>query len=134
MLVKLTEDLKTGVEEMDKDHQMLVDYLNEVYALLREGKKEQAIRIFKEELLHYVNWHLTREEKFMEAIGYPELEAHKKTHEMFRKVIYDLSSRLENGDAEAFREALAIAWGWLMTHIGKTDKKYGEYAKEKGLI
>ncbi len=33
MVLELTEDLKTGVEEMDKDHQMLVDYLNEVYAL-----------------------------------------------------------------------------------------------------
>ncbi len=134
MLVELTEDLKTGVEEMDKDHQMLVDYLNEVCALLREGKKEQAIRIFKEELLHYVNWHLTREEKFMEAIGYPEFERHKKAHEMFRKVILDLLPKVESGDVEAFREALSLAWGWLAGHIGKVDKKYGEYAKEKGLI
>ncbi len=134
MLVKLTEDLKTGVEEMDKDHQMLVDYLNEVYALLRDGKRQEAMKVFKDALLQFVEVHLAREEKFMEAIGYPELEAHKKLHEIFRKVLYDLLPEVEKGDAEAFREALAIAWGWLMTHIGKTDKKYGEYAKEKGLI
>ncbi|WPM31843.1 bacteriohemerythrin [Hydrogenobacter sp. T-2] len=134
MVLELTEDLKTGVEEMDKDHQMLVDYLNEVYTLLKEGKKEQAIRIFKEELLHYVNWHLTREEKFMEAIGYPEFERHKKAHDMFKKVILDLLPKVGSGDVEAFRESLALSWGWLAGHIGKVDKKYGEYAREKGLI
>jgi hemerythrin len=29
---------------------------------------------------------------------------------------------------------LALAWGWLYNHIAKTDKKFGIYAKEKGLI
>ncbi|WP_340695348.1 hemerythrin domain-containing protein [Hydrogenobacter thermophilus] len=84
--------------------------------------------------MHYVEYHLTREEKFMETIGYPELERHKKAHENFRKVVFDLVHHIEEGELHAFKEALAMAWGWLVGHIGKVDKKYGEYAKEKGFI
>ncbi|WP_340695349.1 hypothetical protein [Hydrogenobacter thermophilus] len=46
-LIKLTEDLLTGVPEMDEDHQMLVDMLNETYSLIAEGKREEAKNILK---------------------------------------------------------------------------------------
>lgn len=134
MILELTEDLKTGVEEMDKDHQRLVELLNKVYELLKEGKSSEAEEFFSKELVAWVEYHLAREEKFMQAIGYPEFERHKKAHENFRKVILDLLPHVEKGNHHAFRESLALAWGWLAGHIGKVDKKYGEYAKEKGLI
>ncbi len=70
----------------------------------------------------------------MEKIGYPELDNHRKVHDMFRREVYNLASYIEKGDSKAFREALSYALGWLYTHIAKTDKKYGIYAKEKGLI
>ncbi len=38
MILELTEDLKTGVEEMDRDHQRLVELLNKAYEILKEGK------------------------------------------------------------------------------------------------
>ncbi len=134
MILELTEDLKTGVEEMDKDHQRLVELLNKIYELLKEGKSSEAKEFFSKELVAWVEYHLAREEKFMQAIGYPEFERHKKAHENFRKVILDLLPHVEKGNHHAFRESLALAWGWLAGHIGKVDKKYGEYAKEKGLI
>ncbi|MEZ0337630.1 MAG: bacteriohemerythrin [Aquificaceae bacterium] len=133
-LIQLTEDLLTGVEEMDKDHAELVSMLNHTYQLLYEGKKQEAEKFFQEKILWYVDYHLTREEKFMESIGYPERERHRKAHENFRRVITDLAKHIETGNPNAFKEALALAWGWLAGHIGKVDKRYGEYAREKGLI
>jgi hemerythrin len=77
---------------------------------------------------------MSEEEKFMGKIGYPELDHHRKVHDMFRREIYNLAPYMEKGDPKAFREALSYVWGWLYNHIAKTDKKYGIYAKEKGLI
>uniref|UniRef100_A0A7C5SVM1 Bacteriohemerythrin n=1 Tax=Thermocrinis ruber TaxID=75906 RepID=A0A7C5SVM1_9AQUI len=133
-MIEFDDNLITHVEEMDKQHMRLVALLNNTYELLKEGKKEEAFEFFKRELLSYIEYHLSEEEKFMEKIGYPELDHHRKVHDMFRRVIYDLAPQIEKGDPKAFREALSYAWSWLCNHIAKTDKKYGTYAKEKGLI
>jgi hemerythrin len=133
-MIEFDDNLLTHVEEMDKQHMRLVALLNNVYELLKEGKKEEAFELFKRELLSYVEYHLSEEEKFMEKIGYPGLDDHRKVHDMFRREVYNLAPHIEKGDPKAFRGALSYAWGWLYTHIAKTDKKYGIYAKEKGLI
>ena len=133
-MIEFDDNLLTHVEEMDKQHVRLVELLNNVYELLKEGKREEAFEFFERELLSYVEYHLSEEEKFMEKIGYPELDKHRKVHDMFRREVYNLASYMEEGDPKAFREALSYALGWLYNHIAKTDKKYGIYAKEKGLI
>ncbi len=133
-MIEFADDLITHVEEMDQQHMRLVELLNNTYELLKEGRKEEAMKLFKDELLAYTEYHLSEEEKFMEKIGYPELESHKKVHEIFRREIQNLAPYVEKGDPKAFREALSYAWGWLYNHIARTDKKYGIYAKEKGLI
>ena len=134
VLIEFDGYLLTHVEEMDKQHMRLVALLNNVYEFLKEGKKEEGLELFKKELLCYVDHYLSEEEKFMEEIGYPELDQHKKAHDIFRREIYNLIPYVKNGDPKAFRRALSYAWGWLYTHIAKTDKKYGIYAKEMGLI
>ncbi len=134
VLIEFDDTLLTHVEEMDKQHMKLVALLNSVYEFLKEGKKEEALELFEKELLRYVDHHLSEEEKFMEEIGYPELDKHKKVHDIFRREIYNLIPYVKSGDLKAFRQALSYAWGWLYTHIAKTDKKYGIYAKERGLI
>jgi len=133
-MIEFDDNLLTHVEEMDKQHMRLVALLNNVYGLLKEGKKEEAFELLKRELMSYVEYHLSEEEKFMEKIGYPELNHYRKVHDMFRREIYNLASYIEKGDTKAFRETLSYALGWLYNHIAKTDKKYGIYAKEKGLI
>lgn len=70
----------------------------------------------------------------MEKINYPELEQHKKIHEIFRKIVTDLIPAIKSGDHKAYSQAIALSWGWLYNHIAKTDKKYGIYAKENGYI
>jgi hemerythrin len=133
-IIEFDDSFLTHVKEMDKQHIRLVALLNNVYELLKEGKREEALELFKREILSYVEYHLSEEEKFMEKIGYPELDQHRKVHDMFRREIYNLAPYIEEGDQKAFKEALSYAWGWLYNHITKTDKKYAIYAKEKGLI
>jgi hemerythrin len=132
-MIEFDGNLLTHVKEMDEQHMKLVELLNSTYKLLKEGKKEEALELFEKEILSYVEHHLSEEEKFMEKIGYPELDQHRKVHKLFRREIYNLAPLIENGDPKAFRQALSLAWAWLYNHIAKTDKKYGIYAKEKGI-
>ncbi|MGC8941776.1 MAG: bacteriohemerythrin [Sulfurihydrogenibium sp.] len=133
-MIEVKEDIFIGIEDMDEQHLKLLELLNKVMNLLHEGKKEEAMHLFDREILDYTEKHLADEEKFMESIEYPDLENHKKIHELFRREVQNLAPYIEQGDPKAFREALALAWGWLYNHITKTDRKYAIYARERCLI
>lgn len=45
-IIELTSDLLTGVEEMDKEHKVLVDMLNSIAELLKDGKRQEAEKVF----------------------------------------------------------------------------------------
>jgi hemerythrin len=81
-------------------------------------------------VVRYTEKHLKHEEEVMEKFGYPDLEKHKKTHEVFRKVIAEDIKNLD--DPKVFASEAALAMSWVISHVKKTDKKYVDYFKEKG--
>ncbi|WP_457642173.1 bacteriohemerythrin [Persephonella sp.] len=131
ILIEWNEELELGIPEIDKQHKKLVDMLNEFYTEMEEGHKKEAAEYFLKELEEYLTYHLDYEEKFMEEIGFPDLENHKKTHEMFKALYLEVKERYLNGDEKALRELIAFAFSWLFSHIMKTDKKYARYLQER---
>ncbi|MEJ7554056.1 MAG: bacteriohemerythrin [Aquificaceae bacterium] len=123
--MELTPDLYTGVKDMDDQHQGIVDRINTLANLLSADKLQEAINFYKNELLPFVVWHLQEEEKFMQEIGYPDFEEHQRHH----KWVIDLFTKLgeEMQDKKQARQALAILTGWLYGHVGRVDKRYGEF-------
>ncbi len=120
-------EFRLGIEAVDHEHVRLIDLLNEVHALLSEGKRGEARRVFGETLADYITVHFANEEKFMESIAFPKLEDHRKIHENFKRSFQALKPQIEQADDEAFRKALSDAFSWIITHIGKTDRKYAAH-------
>ncbi|WP_456403125.1 bacteriohemerythrin [Persephonella sp.] len=131
LLIEWNKELELGIPEIDEQHKKLVDMLNSFYTELEQGHKREAAEHFLKELEDYLIYHLEFEEKFMEEIGFPDLENHKRTHEMFKKLYLEEKERYLKGDEKAIREIIAFAFSWLFSHIMKTDKKYAKYLKEK---
>ena len=123
-------EFKLGIDTVDNEHIKLVEMLNAVHALIREGKKDEARTYFNETLAAYVVEHFANEEAFMERIGYPELETHKQVHENFKKSFSELKPKIESFDDRAFRAAISDTFTWIISHIGKTDRKYAKYYEE----
>jgi len=126
-LFNFDDEFRLGIDVIDNEHIKLVDMLNQVHALLSEGKREEARRYFNETLSAYVEEHFSNEEKFMESIGFPFVEDHHKVHENFKQSFRELQPRIESADDAAFRRALNDAFTWIIVHIGKTDKKYAAF-------
>ena len=126
-LVEWSEDLATGVKEMDLQHRRLINMINRVYDMLNEGQKEEAREFFIKEITSYVEEHFRDEEEFMRSINYPDLEKHKLAHDNFKKVMGSSISKIKEGDWREFRSAIALCWSWLYSHILKFDKRYGEF-------
>lgn len=124
-------EFKLGIDSVDSEHIKLVDMLNDVHALLSEGKRDEARRYFNETLATYVNEHFANEERFMESIGFPFLDAHRKIHENFKNSFHELQPLIASYDEAAFRKALNDAFTWIIAHIGKTDKRYATFYLSK---
>ncbi len=130
-LFNFDDEFKLGIEAADIEHGKLVDMLNHTHELLREKKRDEARSYFNESLSLYVHEHFTNEEAFLESIGFPQLEDHKKIHANFRKSFEELKPKIETADDVAFRQALTDAYVWIINHIGKTDKKYAKFYFEQ---
>jgi hemerythrin len=127
-------EFKLGIPEMDEEHIILVNMLNEVHNFIRGGEKEKASAYFKQTLAGYVGTHFSDEESFMEKINYPQLDEHRKIHANFKQSIEATLSNFDASDEAAFRNALTDVFTWIISHIGKTDKKYATFYKVESKI
>lgn len=134
MILVFDDSLRINITDMDKQHERLVSMMNYVYELLRENMVLEAEEYFLSEILSYLEKHFRDEEMFMEKIGFPDLENHKKVHNIFREEVLKLLPAIQSGDIKQFRTALALSWGWIYNHIAKTDRKYANFAIQNGLI
>ncbi len=133
-IISWSEEMELGIPEIDQQHRKLVDMLNEFYHELEEGHREEAVKHFLKELEDYLRYHFEYEESLLQRVGYPDTANHRKTHEMFKKLYREEVEKFLKGDRKALRELVAFTLSWLYTHIMKTDRKYANYMKEKGLV
>ena len=132
MFMEWSPEFETGVPEMDKQHRRLLDMANSFHTALKEGEKEKAREILIDFTKALFN-HLRDEERFMEKIGYPELENHVKLHRSLAGMIKEGRDEFERNDHRAFTRSLSLIMSWLLTHIKKSDRKYGIFMREQAL-
>ena len=122
---------RLGIDEIDNEHILFIDMLNQVYELLDDNRLHEAATYFSDTLSNYVDEHLSNEEAFMRSFNYPNLEKHKTIHRRFKDTFAALKDKIKNDDSTALRQGLQVAFSWLISHIGAEDKRYAVYYLEK---
>ncbi len=130
MRLEWTDELSIGVPEMDEQHRKLVDLLNRFYDAVEKGERAEAVTTLLQGAKDYTNFHFNSEERFMEEIGYPELEAHRKAHQNLVSEVNLAEEKYKQGDEKAVRGLASFLLSWIYTHIAKTDRKYAEFYRE----
>lgn len=121
-----------GIEEVNRQHKVLVGIVNEIYNLQRENRSKQMIRRVLEGLIAYTVNHFAYEEYLMKKFAYPAFEQHKNEHEKLLGQVTDFVGRLDKGENLA-DELLGFLNQWLSNHIPDVDKRYGPFLNEKGI-
>jgi hemerythrin len=123
-----SSDLNTGIDVIDKQHQRIVDYLNELSEANDHGDLKATNHVIFE-LVDYTLTHFAFEEELQERANYPFLKAHKRVHEIFTKRVAEFQKRAEAGENVA-PELLSMLKIWLVNHIKGDDADYAESVKE----
>ncbi len=130
-LVSWSPELSVLVESMDEQHKTLIRHLNKLYNAVASGSHNRGVRDVIQGLQDYTLQHFRSEERLMEEKGFPDCDLQKLQHAGFVKKVNEFAQQVEDGatiDADA---VMTFLKDWLVNHIQKCDRCYGEYFRDK---
>lgn len=132
-----TEDLSIGVDLIDNEHKELFNKINHLVTAIKGATCKYTIDGTIKFLEDYAALHFTDEERCMEEAGYAELPAHRGHHAHFLKALAELRRqaalpRVPGASYELSVTTNQVVVDWIVDHIMKVDKRFGEYLQAGG--
>ena len=130
--IQWSDALLTGVAEIDRQHRILVDTLNEAQVKLTSEADDPLFEQITRDLLAYAIYHFNTEEKLMQQYSYAtasaeEARAHLAAHRSFSEQVVALRDKAREGKPGSREVLLVFLKNWLTNHIMTTDKRLGQF-------
>jgi len=125
--IEWSNDMATGLPEIDKQHRYLVDTLHEAnWRLLHDGEGARLSEI-AHDLLNYAIMHFEAEEALMRRYGYEAAchvlaRAHVAQHRDFSHKVVVILDQLREGKPVSRIEVLKFLNEWLRHHVLGVDQ------------
>jgi hemerythrin-like metal-binding protein len=113
----------TGIQEIDQQHQLFLDYLNECYNAACSDKRAKVTDATIYDLKAYANTHFRFEEALMLSKRYQDLWNHAQQHEYFEMKVAELEKLQAEGKYSAVTDLGRFLREWFLGHIPEHDKK-----------
>lgn len=119
-----SNQLSIGVAPMDRDHQKIIQYMNELAVAAERKAPFAELNAAFLSLADFTRKHFSDEEKFMASIKYDRLATHKAIH---TKLLAELDEHYQsfNRSRQINDNIFRFLTFWLKSHICGIDKKYG---------
>ena len=88
--IEWREEFSVGNDAIDRDHESLIEQINQLYESLEHESDELAIEMKLGDIQADISTHFAMEELMMKEAGYAEFEAHKADHELLLDEINDM--------------------------------------------
>lgn len=126
--------LDLGIDFIDTDHRNLLKVMQAIKLAIEENNRNKCVQLLNT-LLQDAKDHFSREEEFLLAAKYPELEEHKLYHkELLIKA--DTTKRICEGieTERDLKECFDNMANFLIDDILKGDIKFKSYLEYEGYI
>jgi len=123
-LMHWDETMSVGVEELDAQHQKLIDLINEAYAAIQKHD-EHVMTDLIAKMRDYANLHFSTEEGYLKKYNYPNFEEHKLHHVKFNTDVDEFQKKLY--EKTNLSQIFLFLSRWLTKHIMEEDKQYVSY-------
>jgi hemerythrin len=109
--------MKTGLDIIDKEHQILADMLHEIK--LQQSKGEEPLTLSAVEiLLDYVDYHFASEEAIMKKFNYFDYDRHASEHKEVLAKVSDYYFQIKSGLVEMnLTDFVDIIGQYVSTHM-----------------
>ncbi len=121
----MKSDLNLNLKVIDYEHEKIFSLLHELQA--GPVIPSKVINVINE----YTERHFMVEEEMMAAYDYPELEAHRTQHNVFRTKIHDLIEAMGVDELTKTKAIGVFLASWLENHVSRVDKHMADYIHEQ---
>lgn len=127
-LLQWSASFNTGVALMDKQHQRLVDLINQLFECMKNGGDRMLLASVVDELVSYTVTHFRAEEDVMKKHNFPDFDRHRQIHQNFIDQVSIYADKLKSGERLPPADVYNFLKDWLVSHIEKEDRDgYGLY-------
>ncbi len=132
--IRWSDAMLTGVEEIDRQHRVLVNTLNEIIVLLPAQAGDETAERITRDLLGYALYHFETEEGLMLRSGYLrerafDAKAHLAQHRAFSERVEALRAGINRGLALDLEGLTRFLHDWLIGHIMNSDVRFGRFVR-----
>lgn len=122
--------LSVQVEEIDDDHQKLVDLFNILSHSVKKNESVDYINAVLEELINCTVWHFSHEERLMLKYAYSGLDEHRTEHQELINSARALQQKVLQDNKQISAQEIEFLEQWLTGHILGADMELGSYLGE----
>jgi hemerythrin len=133
-MVTWSEALRTGVVEIDDQHQLLFRRAAVVRDAVRAGHGSGEVKAAIDFLSDYAAIHFETEARYMSAAAYPQAPAHLAEHELLECNLGAAAEAYQaGGETPRLAEAVAELFeNWLVAHIHEHDRALAGWMQRAG--
>ncbi|MBB5144435.1 bacteriohemerythrin [Desulfovibrio intestinalis] len=131
--VQWTPKLDLHVTMVDKQHRLLVDYINELYTAMAHNRTTEELQAILHKLRDYTATHFADEERLFTSTAYLGAAEHVKIHRKFVAKLDEVEEQLKSGTATVSMDLLTFLKDWLVQHIMGTDPTYVPYLRKEDM-
>lgn len=123
-----SSDYIIGVDVIDADHKTIVDLINRIHRARRSKEMVTLIGSALNALREYAEFHFTREERMLNAAGFPDFVEHTKEHRTLLATLETLRNQfLRNPNFVSPDDLERFLKRWLSEHILLEDMAYKSF-------
>ncbi|MTJ92540.1 MAG: bacteriohemerythrin [Desulfovibrio sp.] len=128
--VQWTSSMDLGIGEIDRQHRMLVDYINDLHSAMSNHRSARELLEILHKLRDYTSTHFRDEEKHFVHSDYPSVKDHLQIHREFEAKVDEVERGIKEGTVTLSMDLLSFLKDWLVKHIMGMDAQYVPYVKK----
>ena len=132
MLFHWQDEYGVGLLEIDQQHRLLINLINDLYMAIHENKSTEATADFLKRLKEYTLMHFATEKEIMRGNNYPGLDDHLSQHDEMILKLAEVESKHDCGKFGLCSELIIFLREWLTKHICECDKALAKYINNDG--
>ena len=132
--VQWTRNMDLGINDIDSQHRLLVDYINDLYDAMTNNSSAQEMLGILRKLRDYTSTHFRDEEKHFVHTNYPATKEHLQIHREFEAKVNEVEQGIKQGTITLSMDLLSFLKDWLVQHIMGMDAQYAPYVKKAAKV
>lgn len=128
-----SETFAVGIQEMDQQHQHMVEIMNRLHTALAHARAQHELQDIFSALLTHAASHFAAEERLMDLHHYPQAQTHKLAHQALTQQLKLLHARMREDPTLLSMELMDFLRCWLDDHIQQMDSALGEHLQRVGV-